>query len=233
MKRAIIRGLWGIKDKAHRSTASRYKIDNEISSTITNKFREPFITYVFGKENYDFITKTHKENVILLDDNPAPFDQIKYQFRNKLSIIQHAMENDGYDEVLWMDWDCVQIKKFPSNYWDIFNKKEFIQANLMMYNRKKCNWRKESLRKVPNGGFLYMRDKTIPSKIIKIWEELGMCDNDEPAVAKYMDTITGGWQGMDKYWELFEAPFCNLKNKCPYPKELIATKDVCVIHCHG
>jgi hypothetical protein len=88
---------------------------------------------------------------------------------------------------------------------------------LQLYHRRKAFWRKTELRKVPNGGFIYIRDKLIPEKAIKLWEKLGMGDNDEPAWARLTDDMVGGWQGIEKYWDLFESPFCNLHKSSAFP----------------
>jgi len=231
MKRGFIRGLWGIYDDSNRITKRRYNMDNDMNRIHINSYNEPFKVYVFGKENYDSI-QHYGFDTKLINDSPAPFDLVKFQYRNKLEIIKYAMEEDGYDELIYLDWDCVPQKKLPENFWDEFQKKESFQANLQMYHRRKAYWRKEELRKVPNGGFIYLRDKTLPSKAISMWDTI-QCDNDEPAWAKLTDEMMGGWQGIEKYWELFETPFCNLHKSSPYSKELLESKDVCFIHYQG
>jgi hypothetical protein len=233
MKRGFIRGLWGIFDKSHRITNRRYSIENDIKDILNNKFGELFKTYVFGKENYDGLRKMGVEDCDLFDEKPFMFDLIKHQYRHKMEIIKYAMENDGYDELVYLDWDCVPQKKINPDFWDELNKKASFQANLQLYHRKKCGWRAEDQRKVPNGGFIYLRDKTLPSLAIQYWEKLKMPDNDEPAWAKVTDEIVGGWKGAGKYWELFEPMCCNLRGSSPYPKELLLKKDVCFIHYQG
>jgi len=231
MKRAIIKGIWGTSEPP---TKARNKLKAEIPSIIKHQFTIPSIIYAFGQENCDFVKKSGA-NCILLNDNPAPFES-KYQFRNKLEMIKYAMEVDGYDEILWIDWDCVPIKKMPDNYWGVLNKKESFQACLHIYHRKKCGWRKRSPRTVPNGGFIYLRDKTIISKVINIWEG-NQQDNDEPAWAKYTDSIMGEFIGtsesLKKYWDMFEPYFCNLHGGSPFSEELLKSKDICFIHNHG
>jgi len=232
MKRGIIRGLWGIYDKSHRITRRRYQMDKDMARIKKNEFNEPFIVYVFGEENYEHATKQGFD-CILIDKEPSRFDLVKHQYRHKLEILQYAMEEDGYDEILYMDWDVVPHRKLPENFWDVLGQKESFQACLQVYHRRKAHWRTEELRKVPNGGFLYIRDKTIPQRAIDIWEKLGMPDNDEPAYAKMTDNMVGGWKGIEKYWELFEIPFCKLHKGSPYTQERLATKDVRYVHYQG
>jgi hypothetical protein len=232
MKRGIIRGLWGVYDRSHRITQRRYRMDKDMKRILCNKYNEPFIVYVFGKENYKSASEKGF-NCILIDKEPSRFDLVKHQYRHKLDILKYAMEEDGYDEILYMDWDVIPKKKLPSNYWNVFGKKESFQACLQIYHRRKAHWRTEELRKVPNGGFLYIRDKKIPSIAIDWWEKLGKQDNDEPSWARMTDEMTGGWQGIDKYWELFEIPFCNLHKGSPFSEEKLRSKNVCCIHYQG
>lgn len=248
MKRAFIRALWGVysKDpssadvinslsqkhslkKIHGFLSRRNKIDRDMFKTFRNGFSEPFIVYAFGQNNFDK-AKAYKFDVKLIDKNPAPFSLVTEIYRNKLEILKYAMEVDGYDEIVFLDWDCKPQKKLPVDFWDIMGKKETIQANLMTYCRVKCRWRKEDRRKVPNGGFLYIRDKSIPAKAIKYWGTLRDKDNDEPAYALLTDAMMGGWKGVDTYWKLFEPEFCNLIKCSSYPIDLLHQKNQCFIH---
>ena len=244
MKRTFIRCVWGayssnqeLKDEAAKiwkgvdKLERRSKIDSDIQLIQDNKFNEPFIVYVYGKDNYDKM-KSLGLDCALVDPNPAPFDQVKYVYRHKLELIKYAMEADGYDEIIYLDWDCIPQKKLPDNFWDEFQKKGSIQACLQQYRRRKCLWRQDDVRKVPNGGFVYLRDKTIPSQVIKIWETMPQ-DNDEPAWAKFIDNMMGGWKGMDEFWKTYETPFCNLHRMSPYPIDLLKSKDLCFIHFQG
>jgi len=167
----------------------------------------------------------------LVDSDPAPFDQIKYVYRHKMELIKYAMETDGYEELVYLDWDCIPQKKLPDDFWDKMKQKSEFQACLQGYRRKKCYWRREDQRKVPNGGFLYLRDKTLPNKAIKIWETMPQ-DNDEPAWAKLTDEMMGGFN-IDKYWELFEPTYCNIHRHSPHAQEKLNTKNVCFIHYQG
>jgi len=232
MKRAFIRGVWGIYDNSHRLLARRSKIDKDMDRILNCKFNEPFITYVFGEDNFQrMISKGF--NCVLIHKEPSMFDLIKYQYRHKMEVIRYAMEEDKYDEIVWLDWDCIPQKKLCSNFWDECNKKEVFQACLQIYYKRKCYWRPSDLRKVPNGGFIYIRDKSIPSRGIKMWETIPQ-DNDEPAWAKMTDEMVGGWtnseMNMKKYWDLFEPEFCNLCRGSAYPKEVYSKKDIYFMH---
>ena len=232
MKRGFIRALWGVHQRDHRITRRRFRVDKNVKFIVNSKFNAPFLTYIMGEENLVNM-RSLGFNCKMIDKNPAPFDLIKHQYRNKLEIIKYAMEEDGYDEIVYMDWDCFPQKSLVRNFWEELGKKESFQANLQMYHRRKAHWRNKELRKVPNGGFLYIRDKSLPNRAIKFWEELGSGDNDEPAWAKLTDEMTGGWQGVEKYWELYEPMFCNLHRSSPYSEEELNSKDLCFIHYQG
>ena len=232
MKHGFIRALWGIHDESHKITRRRFRIDKNISSIKRSKFNIPFLVYVMGKQNYESI-KSLGFDCKLIDENPAPFDLVKYTYRHKLEIIKYAMEEDGYDELVYLDWDCFPQKSLPTDFWDRMREKGSFQANLQMYHRRKAHWREDELRKVPNGGFIYLRDKSFPQKAIYWWERLGKNNSDEPAWARLTDELIGGWKGIEKYWETFEPMFCNLHMSSPYDDEKLASKDQCFIHYQG
>lgn len=232
MKRGFIRCVWGIYDNTHRITARRQKIDGDIARIKTNKFNEPFKVYVYGKDNFERIQKEGFD-CVMIDESPNPFDLIKHQYRHKMELIKYAMEVDGYDELIYLDWDAVPQKKLPDDYWEKLSQRGPIQACFQMYHKKKCHWRPQDKRKVPNGGFLYIRDKTFPDRAIKYWETMPQ-DNDEPAWAKLIDELMGGWKdtesSMKLFWDVYEVPYCVLWNSSAFPQELIDTKDKCFIH---
>lgn len=240
MKRAFIRCVWGAYKldvpptgfHADRKLERRSKLDIDIDIILKNKFNEPFVVYVFGKDNFDKM-KGFGFDCVLASTNPAPFDQINFVYRNKMELIKYAMESDGYDEITYLDWDCVPQKKLPENYWEEMSKRAPIQACLQQYRRRKCLWRLDGdVRKVPNGGFVYIRDKILPSKAIEIWDTMKQ-DNDEPAWAKLIDDLMGGWKGMDEFWKSYETLFCNLHKMSPFTSEQLNSKNVCFKHFQG
>jgi hypothetical protein len=230
MKRGFIRALWGIHDDSHRILKRRYRVDRNILNIYKNKFNEPFRVYVMGRDNFNHLRKMGFDCTLICEE-PYKFDLVKHQYRHKLEIIKNAMLD--YDELIYLDWDCVPKKEIPADFWNKLGKKEVFQANLQQYHRRKAHWRNEEQRKVPNGGFIYLRDKTLPEKAIKYWEELGEGDNDEPAWAKITDDISGGWNGIETYWKLFEPMFCDLHKNSPYDSSVLSEKNKCFIHYQG
>lgn len=226
-----MRAFWGTDDKSHRILKRKYRVRNNIKRLLKNPFNKPFVTYVFGRDNYNELVKLGCD-CILLSEEPFMFDLVKYQYRHKLEAIRWAFENEGVDELVHFDWDCYPCKKLPQDFWEVLGKKEAFQANLILYHRKKATWRKIDRRKIPNGGFVYIRNKQYPSDLIKVWETM-ISPSAEPAMAKFTDNLMGGWQGVDKYWDLFEPDFCNLHHSSPFTKEQLKSKNHCFTHYQG
>ena len=232
MKRAFIRGLWGIYDNSHKIIARRSKMDKDIARVVKNEFKEDFVTYVMGQDN-EAKLKDFGIKPILMHVEPYMFDIVKYQYRHKLEIIRYAMEEDKYDEIIWLDWDCFPLKKVPVSLWDECNKKAEIQACLEVYRKKKCSWRIVGKRIVPNGGFVYIRDKSLPAKAIRWWNEFKQ-DNDEIAWARLIDDMIGPWESVEQYlnifWENFETFHCNLRRMSVFDREKINDKSATFRH---
>ena len=230
MKKSFVRGLWGVYDDSNRITKRRFRVKRNVQQIVTAKHTVPFVTYVFGEENFVEL-KELGVNAILLDKNPAPFNLVRHQYRNKIEILMHAMED--FDEIVYMDWDVYLKAKLPSDMWEKLGNRASIQACLQQYHRPKCPWRKDDWRKVPNGGFVYLRDKQLPSLAATWWEKLGSGDNDEPAWARIIDEMMGGWQGMEAFWKEYEIMYCNLRGMNPYPDNRIIEKHAPFIHYQG
>jgi len=236
MKRLIMRAFWGINDRSHRLLNRKFRVDSNIQTIAKNKFNAPFVTYVWGKDNYEGL-KSLGFDCVLLHPEPFQWDLIKFQYRHKLEALRYAMEVEKCDELLHVDWDCIPKKKADENMWNLLGKKESFQANLITYRHVKAKWRKKDndgrgIRTIPNGGCVYIRDKTIPFKLIEIWETM-KGPSAEPPMAKYLDDITGGWCGIEKYWDLFEIPICNPYRKSSYLPEKLKTKDTYFTHFLG
>lgn len=233
MKNVFMRALWGIQDDSHRILARRSRTGSQIVKSLTDQTGFEFITYVFGEDNYKEITSLGVKNCIMIDKNPAPFKLLGEQYRHKLEAIRYALEVDKYDAMIHLDWDCYPIKPLPTNFWNIMGKKEAFQANLFRFKKLKCPWRTIDRTVVPNGGFVYMRDKSYPAEVIKIWEKELYGNSAEPPLAKFVDNLMGGWKGVDYYWDLYEAECCKLKRGSPHSKENNAKKDLYFVHHFG
>jgi hypothetical protein len=237
VKRGFIRALYGIFDKSNRILAQRYQITKDIDTLKTCEKRlnseTPFVAYVYGEQNYKELTEKGF-NCVLFNKEPFQFDLSKHCHRHKLEIIQHAMTNDGYDELVFLDWDCIPQRKIPNNFWEELGRGEPFRACLQQYRKTKCPWRNQDRSIVPNGGFVYFRGKDLIQQAVKLWDVVGQPDNEEITYAKLIDEINGGWIGVQKYFEKYEAPFCNLRRGSPIKRKLLDAKpDISFIHYHG
>jgi len=248
MKRAFIRGIWGdITEKGMRDG----KICKDIECIKNNPYTEKFITYVFGEDNKKYLEEKGFD-CVLVDVRPVIWDMEKQLYRHKLDILKAAM-ND-FDEIVFLDWDCIPTIPLVDGFWDALGKKAPFQANLFQYRTKKCLWRSKDWRKVCNGGFLYLRDKKIPDEFIQKYNELSewvkekkkarekqgkklrfreeaLMFDDEPAFSKWTDEYTDGWKNLEMYWKTFEPEVCNLKKKAAFPKEMLEGKcGECFVH---
>lgn len=248
MKRALVRVLYGEPNNVnHDYRGSRSKIDSDIINIVSNDINQDFVAYCFGKHNSDFLRSVGCKNVVMVDKNPWPIGDEPWSFLNRIHMWEYVM-ND-YDEIVSLDWDSVQIKPLPLDFWSVLGQKESIQSPLAEYPKKILTWRKEirgSGRLVPNGSFVYMRDKTIPSKLMKMLDDPFLHRDihygrrkevpkdltnrkqwaDEVYVAKYMDDISGGWEGKEKYYKLFEPPWTLVRHSMFKDEK----KDHCFIH---
>jgi len=232
MKRGFIRLMFG--------DCSKNYIRTDIDRSIKTEHTPEFVTYVFGDDNYKF-AKEINVNPILISHNPVEKDLEKYLFWHKLEAYRYAMEEDGYDEIVFLDWDCLPTRPLPSDFWEVLGKKEKIQGCAYTLRRRMSVWRggvrdgisgKNGACQGINAGFLYMRDKTVPSALLKIWESGVALNqiNDEAQISYYIDQMMGGWVGLEKWWDLFEPEWCNLEKKMSYPIEKLNTKNICFIH---
>ena len=204
----------------------------EIIRVIKCPFTLPFVTYVFGKDNYDCLKKMGLK-CVLIHPHPYMFEEW-CRYRNKIEAYRYAMEEDGYDEMVFLDWDCIPVKPLHRNFWQEMGKKECIQGNLYNLTRFTTPWRISDRSCSINTGFLYIRNKLIPSQIIKAWDSFPVRHrwrkNDEIATAHFIDEMTRGWVGKEKWWDRFEPYCCNIASMAAYPDKLLKTKDVCFIH---
>ncbi len=235
MTKSIVRAFWGINDASikNRIIGRKFNVDKKILQIKHNPYCKNFITYVWGKDNYSFL-KNMGFKCELVYDKPYQWDLVKFQYRHKLEALKIAMKS--FDKILFVDWDCVPIKEEDQEMWDILDAKQAFQANLVSYKKAKALWRKtyDQQNKIPNAGCVYMADKNIPQKIISIWEK-NMMASAEPPMAKYCDEITGGWKGLEKYWEMFEILICNTHKMSPYAhnKQKQKQKNLYFIHYQG
>jgi len=247
MRGTFVRGIWGDITK---NGIRDGKMRRDIDAIKNNAYNEPFVVYVFGRENFNVLMEEGFESV-LIDEEPVRYDMSKQLYRHKLDIIEKASADLG--EIIFLDWDCVPTAPLPQDFWDKMKLKAPFQANLFQYRTKKCLWRDCDWRKVCNGGFLYLREPQIAIDFQKNYKELlewveekrrqreavgkalrfreeALMFDDEPAITKWVDDFMGGWKGKEEYWDKFEPDFCNLRKKSAYPMEMLKGKHQCFLH---
>ena len=230
LNRGFIKTLWGVYKKERRFK-HRLSINDHFDFLKLNPYEQPFIAMVFGEDNYKQLIDLGF-NCRLVDKRPVVWDMEKEQFRHKLEALKCGMQI--FDEMVYLDWDTQLIKPFPDNFWDVLNEKAPIQASLRQYFQPRIKWREEDKRKVPCAAFIYLRDKTIPDKLIKIWEEIGRPWSEETVLMKYIENLMGGWKGIDEYWKNFEPEFFHLEGGCKiYTDEMLKTKNNIYEHFIG
>ena len=248
MSKAFIRALWGKAEGLDITNPRPSKMINDIKSTINAPY--PFTVYTMGADNHNHLS-TLGFNSKLICEEYQKWDMKLELYRHKLEVLKYAMMD--YDEIVYLDWDCKLVKPLPNNFWDILSQGDSFQANLFQYRTKKCLWRKIDLRKTCNGGFIYLRDKTIPDKLIENWESLkkwvneqkksreekgkelrfretSLIFDDEPAMSMYVDHQMGEWKGVEEYWKRFEPKVCILNKKSAYSTEENESKIYCFTH---
>jgi len=227
MKRAFIRALWGVTTekwngaleeefkipKDNLFVKSRNKTERIIKDRMQDKFTVPFVTYVMGKDNYDCLINMGLKDVVLVDERPVIYSPLnKRVWWHKLDILKYAMQEDGYDEIVYLDWDCFLVKELNSDFWEELGRKEHFQACLAQYQRGNIiTERDKGNNTVPNGGFVYIRGKEVPEKIISFRDKGSNKYLDEAAYARYLDDICGGWIGVQEYASKFEPSVCRHK----------------------
>jgi len=232
MKSAFIRALWGEANSEERYFKRRPKMNNDIKLIRYNKFSKPFTTFVFGDDNYKYLTDLGFD-CRLVDKKPVlwPTDGTYHQYGHKLKVLESAMEE--FEEVVFLDWDCMAAKQLPKNFWKVLRQKEPLQASMRGYKKARCLWRKTDRRKRPCASFIYLSDKAIAKEMMDRWLARPRL-SEEHILAMITDDMMGSWQGKEKYWDMFEPDFFILaKNEVPfhiYDIDLLKTKDRTFLH---
>lgn len=120
----FIRAYWGNLDAFN----GRHK--DEIIATSKIEGFNSFV-YVWGKENYEFI-KAHGFNCKYVEEfNVDYVDNSNIFMLPKLWAIRAAIQTFG--EVVFLDWDCVQLKPVDDEFWNLLRSRKPIQMPLYSY----------------------------------------------------------------------------------------------------
>ena len=187
----FIRTLWGIYSKEW-SYKRRAKIDSDFDLVLHNEFEQPCTVYVFGKDNLKYLEDMGFD-CRLVDEKPIVWDPKEgvHQYGHKIQIFHEAMKE--FEEIIFLDWDCVPVKPLSNDLWQQLRKKEPIQASLRGYKVKRAGWRKRDARKRPCASFVYIREKKIADDMFDLWKEKKTL-SDEHILGMCMDKLSGGWR---------------------------------------
>jgi hypothetical protein len=222
-KKGFVRGVWGIYDvggSKGKAYSRRTKIDNDIILAKLNPYAPKCKVYIFGEDNFKILTDKGFDTV-LIDKKPICWDMVNEQYRHKIEIWKYGLKD--FDEIVFLDWDCVPCAPIPADFWDVMGSGAKIRSTIYMYVRKRLFARKGDERKLSASTFLYIRGKEQADEIIKTWERIGRPWQEELALSQYMDDINGGWKGYEDFRAKYEQPYHTLFFH--YPAEYY--KDVC------
>lgn len=212
-------------------------INKDVHDTLNNKFSPSTIVYVWGENNFNYLKKIgiNKNNELkLVDKNPYVWEK-KYGLRHKIESYKISMFEDGFKEILFIDWDAQPIKNIDeSKIWDELKQKDEIQAAAYCFKARYCAWRENGARTSLCSCLLYCRNKNLISDIIDCWVKMGdkeymknwpqadwalrfdMQTNDEWATSLAIDNKNKGWLGIDEWKKNNEIDFLRLKRLSPF-----------------
>ncbi|HUV84584.1 MAG TPA: hypothetical protein VMV86_02695 [Methanosarcinales archaeon] len=219
MSNGFVRVLFG-EDYSAGYPYRRHNMDREIDSIMKNKYTTDFIAYVFGERNFKKLVDKGV-NCVLADKKPIVFTS-RRSYMHKAIAIEAAF--DEFDEIVYLDWDCVPTRPLPDNFWESLQSRDVFQCPLYKCTRRVHTWRTGRIppKLVSGGCFMYMRDKSLPSVFLDWATGTGEMSrtlpnqwNDETYYSRYLDDLMGGWDDgkgeykYDEYFERFEPLYCH------------------------
>ena len=192
-----------------------------------NPYEPPIVVYVFGQDNYRNAIDMGFKDVRIIDPRPTVWDMKKHPFRHKIEIWHRALQD--FDEIVFLDWDCLPVSKIPENFWETMSNGPNMQGTLYCYYKRKCFWRKVAQRTVIAATFLYLRGNKIGKELIELWEASDKPWSEEVLLMNYWDNQNGGWKGAEYYLENgFEPIYHTLY---AYNKEILKSRQMVFLHC--
>lgn len=203
----VIRALWGDSKKVLEEVPEQPLYDEYV--------------YVWGIDNYKLLVERGYQ-VELLDTFHTPFPSKYHTFFNKLVVFKNAVEK--FNKVLFIDWDCTQIKPLDNKFWQWFENKTFA-APLYCYptdiknhisgmndEQKKWmylqismlddySWRYKNLSIIPNACMVYLSDISLCIKMIQDYRKYNMSTVEEFAMYTSIEC------SLDYYLQNYEIPF--------------------------
>lgn len=120
------------------------------------------------------------------------------RYCRKLLSIQHALRT--YDEVCHLDFDVVQVRPLPEEFWLQLRAGSYLQAPLMKHSLKKAKWRDgdEAQCYWLNACYVYCSSAIASLRLVHIARQ-NPAWYEEGVLGFVIDEHHGGWQGPDGY----------------------------------
>ena len=167
IKKSFIRGVFG---EPFIGKKRRIRLYKEIAVSLSSKYQVDYVTYVFGEDNEKRLNDMGIKTT-LIDKKNWVWDRKTELYRHKLEFYKIGMEE--FDEIVYLDWDVLQTKPLPVDYWENLHKKEKIQGNSYWKRPLSCYWKRNGAHQLLiNAGILSLRDKDLSKLFIKKWEEM-------------------------------------------------------------
>ena len=173
--KAFVRVLWGDPNVVDSRV---HKVREDIRRAAARTHQIPAITYVYGRDNYEFVVDHGFEARLVSTDSPWGSGALTQRgWRTKVEGLRVALRD--FSEVVFLDWDIWAMR--PIDLPVIFDRlatKSAFQANLFQYRRRKVRWRQRidgvepSPRKIPSAAFVYCREPFIIQRICEIMDEI-------------------------------------------------------------
>lgn len=189
------------------------KVKNNITMSLEEPIKIPFVCYTFGENNHKWLKERGIESV-LIHNFPTPY----YMYRHKLDALVYGMED--FDEIVYLDWDTRPVKPIDNYFWDALNKKDIMQASLGKYKTTRLEHRAIPRENhwMPSGSFIYLRDKSLPERIIDLFLKEKHHWSEEPGLARMTDELMGNSFSMEEYRKRFDPEVYKVV-KNPFPKD--------------
>ena len=207
----------------------RGKVLEDVAHSIAKPHQpSPCLNLCYGQENLDFLRSHGVESQLAHEDAvPDLFGLGDHPIREhgmiqhdycvwaiKLDAIRKAFE--VFDEVCFLDWDSHLMKPLPGEFWSRMRLSSPIQMPLVSYHVRWCYWRgRHNQRSLPEGAFIYCRDKTIIDRAWELFPDLPWRHHTDQTVLAWvmdeMDSTTepDSWGiTVDCYKDAGHEPYC-------------------------
>jgi len=207
LKQSFIHAYWG------DLTIDRgLKITNDIKFLLKNPYNPPSLTYVWGDRNYEILERMGLK-CKLVYKNSNQWCMQKENFRHKLEALKLATLD--FDEFIFTDLDVNFYCNIPDNFWNTVRERGEIQCCLRYYKHKKLYHRKIDNNMLPSASWIYIRNPSIPQRIIKSWEnspeKYKQCE--ERQLSEAIDDFYCGWKNLDFWKKWNETEFYQLNSQ--------------------